>query len=135
MKRAFQYVTHYGSANQEFADASVRRYEQKGVLRAGVPSPSPQSPSPFSLPPYPLSPIPYPFRRLLRRLAITRPERPKPGQKGQKETNGQFLVMSLFSQTIISRVFQLILVPYQIQHSFECIFKLFLKTVLTCFVK
>ena len=54
MKRAFQYVTHYGSANQEFADASVRRYEQKGVLRAGVPSPSPQSPSPFSLPPYPL---------------------------------------------------------------------------------
>ena len=56
MKRAFQYVTHYGSANQEFADASVRRYEQKGVLRAGVPFPSPQSPSPFSLPPYPLPP-------------------------------------------------------------------------------
>ena len=59
MKRAFQYVTHYGSANQEFADASVRRYEQKGVLRAGVPSPSPQSPSPFSLPPYPLPPTPF----------------------------------------------------------------------------
>ena len=59
MKRAFQYVTHYGSANQEFADASVRRYEQKGVLRAGVPSPSPQSPSSFSLPPYPLPPTPF----------------------------------------------------------------------------
>ena len=61
VKRAFQYVTHYDSANQEFADASVRRYEQKGVLRAGVPSPSPQSPSPFSLPPYPLSPTPTRF--------------------------------------------------------------------------
>ena len=59
VKRAFQYVTHYGSANQEFADASVRRYEQKGVLRAGVPSPPPQSPSPFSLPPYPLPPTPF----------------------------------------------------------------------------
>ena len=59
MKRAFQYVTHYGSANQEFADASVRRYEQKGVLRAGVPSPSPQSSCPFSLPPYPLPPTPF----------------------------------------------------------------------------
>ena len=59
MKRAFQYVNHYGSANQEFADASVRRYEQKGVLRAGVPSPSPQSLSPFSLPPYPLPPAPF----------------------------------------------------------------------------
>ena len=70
MKRAFQYVTHYGSANQEFADASVRRYEEKGVLRAGVPSPSPQSPFPFSLPPYPLSSTPYPFRRLLRRLLL-----------------------------------------------------------------
>ena len=54
MKRAFQYVTHYGSANQDFADASVRRYEQKGVLRAGVPSPSP-----FSLPPCPLPPSPF----------------------------------------------------------------------------
>ena len=59
MKRAFQYVTHYGSVNQEFADANVRRYEQKGVLRAGVPSSSPQSPSPFSLPPYPLTPTPF----------------------------------------------------------------------------
>ena len=59
VKRAFQYVTHYRSANQEFADASVRRYEQKGVLRAGVPSPSRQSPSPISLPPYPLSPTPF----------------------------------------------------------------------------
>ena len=56
MKRAFQYVTHYGSANQEFADASVRRYEQKGVLRAGVPSRSPQSP-----PLFPFLPIPYPL--------------------------------------------------------------------------
>ena len=34
----------------------VRRYEQKGVLRAGVPSPSPQSP-PF----FPFLPIPYPL--------------------------------------------------------------------------
>ena len=39
------------------ADASVRRYEQKEVLRAGVPSP--QSPSPFFLPPYPLPPTPF----------------------------------------------------------------------------
>ena len=30
------------------------------------------------------------------RKAITRPERPKPGQKGQKETNGPFLVMSVY---------------------------------------
>ena len=52
MKRAFQYVPHYGSANQEFGDASVRRYEQKGVLRAGVPSP-------FPLSPYPLPPTPF----------------------------------------------------------------------------
>ena len=66
VKRAFQYVTHYGSANQEFADASVRRYEQKGVLRAGVPSSSPQSP-----PLFPFLPTPYPFRRLLRRLPIS----------------------------------------------------------------
>ena len=29
------------------------------------------------------------------RKAITRPERPKPGQKGQKVTNGPFLVMYL----------------------------------------
>ena len=56
MKRAFQYVTHYGSANQEFADASVRRYEQKGVLRAGVPSPLPKPPALF-----PFLPIPYPL--------------------------------------------------------------------------
>ena len=31
------------------------------------------------------------------RKAITRPERPKPGQKGQKETNGPFLVMCWIS--------------------------------------
>ena len=35
-------------------------------------------------------------------MAITRPERPEPGQEGQKETNGPFLVMCLslfFSDT------------------------------------
>ena len=42
-----QYVIHHGSAKQEFADASVRSNEQKGVLIAGVP--------------YPLSPTPPPF--------------------------------------------------------------------------
>ena len=48
-------VTHYSSANQEFADTSIHRNEQKGVLIAGVPySLSPIS-LPFSLPPYPLS--------------------------------------------------------------------------------
>ena len=35
---------HYGSANQEIADASVRRNEQKGVLIAPSPSPSPRWP-------------------------------------------------------------------------------------------
>ena len=52
---ARQEVTHYLSANQEFADASVRRNEQTGVLIAGVPYSS-------------LSQIPFPYRRLLRRL-------------------------------------------------------------------
>ena len=33
------------------------------------------------------------------RKAITRPERPKPAQKGQKETNRPFSVMRLFSRT------------------------------------
>ena len=41
-------------ANQKFADASVRRNEQKGVLIAGVPFPLSPIPLPFSLPPYPL---------------------------------------------------------------------------------
>ena len=68
MKRAFQYVAHYSSANQEFADASVRRYEQKGVLRAGVPSPFSPIPLPFF--PSSLSPTHYPFRRVLRRLIL-----------------------------------------------------------------
>ena len=49
-----QYVTHYGLANQEFADASVWGNEQKGVLIAGVPSPLSPTPLPFSLSPYPL---------------------------------------------------------------------------------
>ena len=56
MKCAFQYVTHYGSANQEFADVSVRRYEQKGVLRAGSPPPLPNPP-----PLFPFLHIPYPL--------------------------------------------------------------------------
>ena len=47
-----QQVTHHGSANQEFADASVRSDEQKGVLIAGVPYPL--SPIPLLFPPYPL---------------------------------------------------------------------------------
>ena len=48
-----QRVTHHGSANQEFADASVRCDEQKGVLIAGVPYPF--SPIPLLFPSYPLS--------------------------------------------------------------------------------
>ena len=49
-----QWVTHYGSANQEFADASFRRNEQKWVIIAGVLSPLSPIPLPFSLSPYPL---------------------------------------------------------------------------------
>ena len=49
-----QWVTHYGSANQEFADTSVRWNEQKGVLIASVPSPLSPIPLPFSLSLYPL---------------------------------------------------------------------------------
>ena len=48
-------VTHYGSANLEFADASVRRNEQKGVLVAGVAYPLSPISLLASLPPYPLS--------------------------------------------------------------------------------
>ena len=58
-----QWVTHHGSAIQEFADASVRSNEQKGLLIAGVPYHL--SPIPLF---YPFLPIPYPFRCLLRRL-------------------------------------------------------------------
>ena len=49
-----QWVTHYGSANQEFADASFRRNEQKWVIIAGVLSRLSPIPLPFSLSPYPL---------------------------------------------------------------------------------
>ena len=58
-----QQVTHHGSTNQEFTDASVRSNEQKGLLIAGVPYHL--SPIPLF---YPFLPIPYPFRCLLRRL-------------------------------------------------------------------
>ena len=51
------------SSNQEFADASVRSNEQKGLLIAGVPYHL--SPIPLI---FPFLPIPYPFRCLLRRL-------------------------------------------------------------------
>ena len=54
-----QKVTHYGSANQEFADASVCRNKQKGVLITGVPSPLSPIPLPFSLSSYHL-PLPTP---------------------------------------------------------------------------
>ena len=60
-----RYVTHYGSVNQEFADASVRRNEQKGVLIAGALTLSPQTPSLF-----PFLLIPYQVRHLLGRLII-----------------------------------------------------------------
>ena len=50
-----QSAIHYGSADKEFADASVRRNKQKGVLIAGVPYPLSPIPLPFSLPPYLLS--------------------------------------------------------------------------------
>ena len=58
-----QQVTQYGSANQEFADTSLRRNEQMEVLIEGVPYPL--SPTPL---PFPFLRIPYPFQRLLRRL-------------------------------------------------------------------
>ena len=51
------------SSNQEFADASVRSNEQKGLLIAGVPYHL--SPIPLI---FPFLPIPYPFWCLLRRL-------------------------------------------------------------------
>ena len=47
-------VTHYESGNQEFADASVCRNEQKGVLIAGVSYPLSPISLPFYLRPYPL---------------------------------------------------------------------------------
>ena len=47
-------MAHYGSANEEFADASVRRNKQMGVLIAGVPYPLFPIPLPFPLPPNPL---------------------------------------------------------------------------------
>ena len=50
-------------ANQEFADASVHRNEQKGVLIAGFSYPLSPVLLPFSLSPYPL---PFEFRRLPR---------------------------------------------------------------------
>ena len=56
MKCAFQYVTHYGSANQEFVDTSIRRYEQKRVLEQASPPPLPSTPPFFTF-----LPIPYPL--------------------------------------------------------------------------
>ena len=49
-----QYGAHYGSANQEFADAGVRRNQQRGVLIAGVLYHFSPIPIPFLLSPYPL---------------------------------------------------------------------------------
>ena len=61
---AGQYVTYYGSANEEFVDASLDRNEEVLINRHPLISlPNPPSFLPFFLPP-----IPYPFRRLLRRL-------------------------------------------------------------------
>ena len=48
-----QHVTHYGSANQEFA-ASFRRNEQKRVIIKGVSYPLSPIPLPLLLPAYPL---------------------------------------------------------------------------------
>ena len=67
-----QYVTYYGSANQKFADASVCRNEQKGVLIAGVPYPLSPTPLPFSLPPNPLlTPSKIGYKRLASGLLST----------------------------------------------------------------
>ena len=46
--------------NQEFAEASVCRSEQRGVIIAGVPNPLAPIPLLFSLPPNPL-PLSTPF--------------------------------------------------------------------------
>ena len=47
LTNARQQVTHYGSANQEFADASICRNEQKGSC-SRRPLPSLLNPPPFS---------------------------------------------------------------------------------------
>ena len=58
-----QYVTCYGSANEEFADASLGGNEEVLISRHPlIPLPNPAPFLPFFLPP-----IPYPFRRLLLR--------------------------------------------------------------------
>ena len=58
-----QYVTCYGSANEEFADASLGRNEEVLISRHPlIPLPNPPPFLPFFLPP-----ISYPFRRLLLR--------------------------------------------------------------------
>ena len=58
-----QYVTCYGSANEEFVDASLRRNEEVLIsMHPLIPLPNPPPFLPFFLPP-----IPYPFRRLLLR--------------------------------------------------------------------
>ena len=51
VKRTFQYVTHYGSANQKFADMNKR-----GFLEQASPPPLPNPP-----PLFPFLPIPYPL--------------------------------------------------------------------------
>ena len=62
-----QSVIHYGSADKEFADASVRTNEQNGVLIAGVPYPLSPISLRFSLPPYLLS---TPATHAIRKISV-----------------------------------------------------------------